>query len=70
MKTKYTLVVAGILLGAALGYVYWANVACLSGTCPLNSTPYLTLLLWAWIGGNLGSYISDRYSRKRKSCSK
>jgi uncharacterized protein YcfJ len=43
------LYVAGAILGAIAGYLYWQQVGCSSGTCmitsrPLNSTVYGALM--------------------------
>jgi len=40
---------AGIILGAAAGYLYWQQIGCENGTCSItstwhNSTAYGTLL--------------------------
>ena len=42
---KYSLEIAGLLLGAIAGWCYWYFVGCASGTCfitskPLNSAVY------------------------------
>ncbi|MBM4394127.1 MAG: hypothetical protein FJ087_00375 [Deltaproteobacteria bacterium] len=40
--------------GAILGYLYWAEVGCTTGGCPLTSNPFLTTGFGALIGLNLG----------------
>lgn len=48
--TKNILPIAGIIIGALGGYLYWKLVGCNSGTCiitskPVNSTVYGAVLV-------------------------
>jgi len=50
---KYSII--GALLGAIGGYIYYANVGCVSGTCaitsnPVNSTIYGLITGWLIAG--------------------
>jgi len=40
-------------LGAAAGYAYYFFIGCASGTCPIQSNPYLSTLYGAMLGGIL-----------------
>lgn len=40
----------GILAGAGLGFLYYYFIGCNSGTCPITSNPYNTVM----IGGLMG----------------
>jgi hypothetical protein len=51
----------GVLVGALAGYVYYIKVGCVSGTCPITSNPYLTIL---W-GAVLGYLIADMIKLNR-----
>jgi len=42
---------AGIIVGALAGLLYWKFVGCQSGTCPLTSNPYKTVILFSFMGG-------------------
>lgn len=62
MKTKilfkkYGLTLAGILVGAVGGLLYWKFVGCSSGTCPIASSPINSTLFGAVFGGFLFSSI-------------
>jgi hypothetical protein len=52
----------GIVLGAAGGYVYYVRIGCLSGTCPLTSNPYMSVI---W-GAAIGYLLGDLFTKKKK----
>ncbi|HOD16366.1 MAG TPA: DUF6132 family protein [Spirochaetota bacterium] len=41
----------GIGIGAAAGYLYYYFVGCATGTCPITSNPYMSVLYGAVMGG-------------------
>ena len=41
----------GVVIGAAAGYAYYALVGCESGGCPITSSPVISSLWGAAIGG-------------------
>lgn len=43
----------GIVLGAVSGYIYYAEVGCLSGSCSITSRPLNSTLYGALMGGLL-----------------
>ena len=45
------LLLTGILLGSAGGYIYWQEIGCLSGTCPITSNPMHSTLYGSLLGG-------------------
>ncbi len=47
---KHWLKFAGIIAGALGGYIYYAKVGCLSGTCPITSDPTNSMLYGALMG--------------------
>ncbi|HPE33173.1 MAG TPA: DUF6132 family protein [Bacteroidales bacterium] len=53
----------GILTGAIAGYIYFKQVVCVSGGCPLTSNPFITII---W-GGLVGYLISDRFKKRKTS---
>ena len=56
-----------MLIGAAGGFVYWKFVGCLSGTCPIRSVWYWSILWGGSLGYLLGDLINDFIvKRKRK----
>jgi len=52
---KNSLVIAGVLVGALAGYLYWQYVGCLSGTCAITSKPINSTLYGSTMGGLLFS---------------
>ncbi len=47
---KFAWPAGAALLGAGLGLLYWWQVGCVTGTCPLTSSPWLT----SGFGGAMG----------------
>ena len=52
---KNKLTIAGVLLGAVGGYLYYAFVGCASGTCAITSSPTISTLYGSLMGGLLFS---------------
>jgi len=50
---KNKLTIAGVLIGAVGGYLYYAFVGCASGTCAITSSPTISTLYGALMGGLL-----------------
>jgi len=46
--------ILGALVGAALGYGYYATIGCSTGTCPITSNPVISTL---W-GGAIGLFAA------------
>lgn len=53
MKIVIIITVAGAVIGAIGGWIYWKYVGCASGTCPLTSRPLPSTLYGALIGAVL-----------------
>ena len=49
------LMIAGIIIGAIGGYLYWQQIGCSSGTCMITSKPLNSTLYGALMGGLLFS---------------
>ena len=45
------LTIAGVILGALGGFLYWKFIGCLSGTCAITSNPVNSTLYGAVMGG-------------------
>jgi len=50
-KKRVVKPILGIMVGALLGYAYYATVGCASGTCPITSNPVVSTFWGAAIGG-------------------
>ncbi len=61
LTRKYILTIAGVLLGAIAGYLYWQQVGCSSGSCAITSNPTNSTIYGAMMGGLLFSmFQSDK----------
>lgn len=59
LKKNWTYLL-GILLGALGGYLYWRYVGCSTGTCPITSSPGISSIYGAIIGGLFGGIIKKK----------
>lgn len=50
----------GLALGLIGGYLYYRFVGCVSGTCPITSNPWISML---W-GAMIGYLASDMFTPK------
>ncbi|WP_455497412.1 DUF6132 family protein [Coprobacter sp.] len=62
IKSRIGLLIVGILIGSISGFLYWRFIGCESGTCPISSSPYISTLYGAVLGGLLFSIF--RIERK------
>jgi len=60
------LIVIGIILGAAGGYLYWKFVGCSSGACAITSKPLNSTLYGMLMGGLLFSLFKKEDSKKKE----
>lgn len=61
---EYWMMIAGMIIGAMAGYLYWRFVGCTTGTCPITSSP-LNMTLWGGImGGLLGNMLQPNTLNK------
>lgn len=47
----HLITISGVLVGVAAGYLYWQEVGCISGTCPITSNPINSSIYGALMGG-------------------
>jgi len=57
---KHLLKITGIPVGGIAGFLYYHFVGCASGTCPITSNPYITVIY----GALLGYLLFDMFKRK------
>ncbi len=50
-KRAILLTISGVILGAIGGYIYYAEIGCLGGTCPITSKPLNSTLYGGVMGG-------------------
>ena len=54
--------IIGTILGGIAGFIYYYKVGCVSGTCPLTSNPWLSII---W-GALMGYLLISLFITKRK----
>lgn len=59
---KYWLAALGVAVGALGGYLYWRFVGCSSGSCPITSSPTMSTIWGALMGG----LLFDMFKKKEK----
>lgn len=60
---KYRLTLIGILAGMVAGFFYWRFIGCASGSCPITSSPVLSILWGALIAGLLFNIFEHRKTK-------
>jgi hypothetical protein len=60
-NTFPVLTIIGIIAGAIGGYWYYAEIGCVSGTCPLTSNPWISTF---W-GALIGYLVFDMFRKKK-----
>lgn len=59
---KHILKIAGSILGALGGFLYYYFIGCSSGTCPITSNPYISIAY----GALMGYLLFDMFKKKKK----
>jgi xanthine/uracil permease len=54
--------IIGMLVGVIAGYIYYIKIGCNSGSCPITSNPWLTML---W-GLMMGYLLGDMFNKEDK----
>jgi len=57
---KYLIQIIVTLVGAVGGFLYYYFIGCSSGSCPITSNPYISIV---W-GGVMGYLLSDIFKKK------
>lgn len=64
LSMRVVLLTVGILIGSVAGLLYRKFIGCESGSCPISSSPYISTLYGAILGGLLFSIF--RIEKKDK----
>lgn len=48
---RNSLMLIGLAVGAIGGFLYWRLIGCSSGTCPITSSPIISSVWGALLGG-------------------
>ena len=59
--------IAGVIIGAIGGFLYWKFVGCSSGQCPITSSPTNSTLYGALMGGLLFSMIKSNKPKESRN---
>lgn len=63
---KYRINFLGFAIGVFGGYLYWNNIGCLSGACPLKQLWYYDGLLGGLFGLIIADLIKSLIEKRRK----
>lgn len=63
---KNKLFIIGAVAGAIGVYFYWLYVGCTSGTCPITSSPFMSTVWGAVMGGLLLSIFQKDKDKSKK----
>ena len=58
---KHIIKIIAILVGGIWGFSYYYFIGCASGTCPITSNPYISVIY----GAVLGYLFSDIFKKKK-----
>lgn len=56
--------IIGAVIGAIGGFLYWYFIGCTTGTCPISSSPVISTIWGALIGGLIASAFKKPESNK------
>lgn len=59
---KHYLKLIGVVTGMTGGFLYYYFIGCTSGTCPITSNPYISIIY----GGVIGYLVFDLFKKKAK----
>ena len=53
--------ILGTAVGATVGFLIYRFIGCRTGTCPLNSNPWISMIVWGAVGFLIASTKSSSY---------
>ena len=56
----------GAIVGAVVGYWYWKEIGCLTGTCPIKSQ-WQTMIPYGTVMGYLGADLVQSFFTPRRN---
>ncbi|MGC8864416.1 MAG: DUF6132 family protein [Bacteroidales bacterium] len=64
-KLRLLILTLGVLIGAVGGYLYYIKIGCNSGSCPITSNPWMSIIWGAIMGYLLADLVP--VSKKKES---
>ncbi len=61
--------IIGMVVGVIGGYIYYIKVGCNSGSCPITSNPWMTMLWGLLMGYLVGDMFNKEAPKKDKKTS-
>ena len=61
--------IIGMVVGVIGGYIYYIKVGCNSGSCPITSNPWMTMLWGLLMGYLVGDMFNKEAPKKDKKIS-
>ncbi len=55
----------GAFVGGILGFLYWKYIGCSTGSCPLTSNPFQSVLLFGVLGAMLAKDKNEKKVKKK-----
>ena len=65
IKNNWTYI-AGAFAGLVAGYLYWKYVGCATGSCPITSSPTISSIYGAVMGGLIGGTFKKKSKVDKK----
>lgn len=66
-RTSVLVILAGIVAGAAGGYLYYQEIGCNSGGCAITSNPWMSTLTGGLLGYLVADSLGPLFGKKVKS---
>jgi hypothetical protein len=66
---KYQTELFAAILGGFTGFLYWLYIGCSTGTCPITSHWYTSVIYGVFMGFLIGQMITDYKKKKSKKIS-
>ena len=60
---QYWPTLVGVIIGLGAGYLYWQQIGCLTGSCPITSRPLNSSLYGGLMGGLLFSMFQKEKNK-------
>lgn len=66
IQSKFWQILGGII-GAVAGYIYWKEIGCSTGTCPITSKPLNSVVYFGVLGYFVSGTIKDFKAQRTKN---